>query len=224
MHALIVEDDALVGDGIKRGLEAMGETCDWVQSANDAESALRMVDFDVVVLDLGLPDRDGLAVLQQWRRQGRHVPVLVLTARDAIPERVQGLDAGADDYLTKPFDLSELAARLHSLVRRAGGRSHNVLEMGPLMFDPRSNEVRVHGKPVSLSRRELAVLQALLQQPGRILAPGQLQDHVYGWTEGVESNAVAVHVHNLRRKLGGELIETVRGLGYRLRADEGPNE
>ncbi|MCW8194742.1 response regulator [Proteobacteria bacterium 005FR1] len=217
MHTLIIEDDDLLGDGIKTGLEALGQTCDWVKSAGAAEAALKLTDFDVVVLDLGLPDRDGLQMLRDWRRQGRHVPVLILTARDAVPDRVQGLHAGADDYLTKPFDLSELAARLHSLVRRAAGRSRNVVEYGPLRFDPVSSEVSMRGKAVSLSRRELAVLEALLQQPGRILAPGQLQDHVYGWSEGVESNAVAVHVHNLRRKLGEDLIETVRGIGYRLR-------
>lgn len=217
MHTLIVEDDELVGDGIKTGLEALGQTCDWVKSAGAAEAALKLTNFDVVVLDLGLPDRDGLQMLKDWRRQGRHVPVLILTARDAIPDRVQGLHSGADDYLTKPFDLSELAARLHSLVRRAAGRSRNIVEYGPLRFDPVSSEVSMRGRTLSLSRRELAVLEALLQQPGRILAPGQLQDHVYGWSEGVESNAVAVHVHNLRRKLGEDLIETVRGLGYRLR-------
>lgn len=216
MHVLIIEDDELVGDGIKAGLEALGQTCDWVKSAGAAEAALKVTSFDAVVLDLGLPDRDGLDVLQEWRRQRCDVPVLVLTARDAVPERVQGLHAGADDYLTKPFDLSELAARLHSLVRRSAGRSRNLVEYGPLLFDPVSSNVSIHGRKVSLSRRELAILEALLQQPGRILTPSQLQDHVYGWSEGVESNALAVHVHNLRRKLGDDLIETVRGLGYRL--------
>lgn len=216
MHVLIVEDDELVGDGLKRGLEALGRTADWVKTAAAADSALAMVAFDVVVLDLGLPDIDGLTLLGRWRRQGIDVPVLVLTARDAVPERVQGLNAGADDYLTKPFDLEELAARLHSLTRRASGRSSNVMHYGSLVFDPVALQVSVNGKPVALSRRELAVLQALLKQPGRVLSADQLQDHVYGWSEGVESNAVAVHVHNLRSKLGNNLIETVRGLGYRL--------
>lgn len=216
MHVLIVEDDELVGDGLKRGLEALGQTADWVTTAAAADSALAMVAFDVVVLDLGLPDSDGLSLLQRWRRQGIDVPVLVLTARDAVPERVQGLNAGADDYLTKPFDLEELAARLHSLTRRAGGRASNVMRYGSLAFDPVARSVSIAGKPVALSRRELAVLQALLSQPGRVFSAGQLQDHVYGWSDGVESNAVAVHVHNLRSKLGNNLIQTVRGLGYKL--------
>lgn len=216
MHVLIVEDDELVGDGLKRGLEALGQTADWVTTAAAADSALAMVAFDVVVLDLGLPDSDGLSLLQRWRRQGIDVPVLVLTARDAVPERVQGLNAGADDYLTKPFDLEELAARLHSLTRRAGGRASNVMRYGSLVFDPVARSVSIAGKPVALSRRELAVLQALLSQPGRVFSAGQLQDHVYGWSDGVESNAVAVHVHNLRSKLGNNLIQTVRGLGYKL--------
>lgn len=216
MHVLIVEDDELVGDGLKRGLEALGQTADWVSTAAAAESALAMVAFDVVVLDLGLPDTDGLTLLGRWRRQGTDVPVLVLTARDAVPERVRGLNVGADDYLTKPFDLEELVARLHSLTRRAGGRTTNLMRYGGLVFDPVGLQVSVNGKPVALSRRELAVLQALLTQPGRVLSGSQLQDHVYGWSDGVESNAVAVHVHNLRSKLGNNLIETVRGLGYRL--------
>ncbi len=217
MHVLIVEDDDLVGDGLKAGLEALGQTTDWVRTAATADTALELAHFDVVVLDLGLPDQDGMALLERWRRQGREIPVLILTARDAVPDRVAGLEAGADDYLAKPFDLSELVARLHSLVRRASGRAINLIQYGPLRFDPAKLEVSLDDRPVSLSRRELAVLQALLQNPGRLLTPGQLQDHVYGWSEGVESNAVAVHVHNLRRKLGGDLIETVRGLGYRIR-------
>lgn len=217
MHVLIVEDDALVGDGMKAGLEALGQTTDWVRTAAAADSALGMVRFDVVVLDLGLPDADGISLLEAWRRKGRDIPVLILTARDTVPDRVAGLDAGADDYLPKPFDLSELVARLHSLVRRASGRAMNMIQYGPLRFDPSRQKLWIEDKPVSLSRRELAVLQALLQNPGRLLSPGQLQDHVYGWSEGVESNAVAVHVHNLRRKLDGDLIETVRGFGYRLR-------
>ncbi|WP_341938742.1 response regulator [Marinimicrobium sp. C2-29] len=217
MHILIVEDDRLVGDGLQCGLEALGQTADWVQSAGAAESALDLAAFDAVVLDLGLPDEDGLTALGRWRRQGKDVPVLVLTARDAVPERIQGLNKGADDYLTKPFDLEELVARLHSLVRRASGRSSNVMRYGALVFDPTTLEVTLEDRPISLSRRELAVLEALMKQPGRVLSSEQLQNFLYGWSEGVESNAVAVHVHNLRGKLGGNLIETVRGLGYRLK-------
>lgn len=216
MHILIVEDDELVGDGLKAGLDALGQTSDWVRSARAAETAVGLSRFDVVVLDLGLPDEDGMALLKRWRDKGHDLPILVLTARDAVPERIAGLESGADDYLTKPFDLGELVARLHSLVRRAEGRSTNMVRHGSLTLDPVRLEVQMRGEPVSLSRRELAVLQALLQSPGQILAPGQLQDSVYGWSEGVESNAIAVHIHNLRRKLGDDLIETVRGLGYRL--------
>lgn len=216
MHILIVEDDELVGDGLKAGLAALGQTSDWVRSARAADVAVGFARFDVVILDLGLPDEDGMALLKRWRDKGHDLPILVLTARDAVPERIAGLESGADDYLTKPFDLGELVARLHSLIRRAEGRSTNLVQHGSLTLDPVLLEVRMHDKPVPLSRRELAVLQALLQNPGQILAPGQLQDSVYGWSEGVESNAIAVHVHNLRRKLGDDLIETVRGLGYRL--------
>lgn len=217
MHILIVEDDRLVGDGLQCGLEALGQTADWVQSAGAAESALNLAAFDAVVLDLGLPDEDGLTALGRWRRQGKDVPVLVLTARDAVPERIQGLNRGADDYLTKPFELEELVARLHSLVRRASGRSSNIMRYGALEFDPTTLEVTLENRPISLSRRELAVLEALMKQPGRVLSSEQLQNFLYGWSEGVESNAVAVHVHNLRGKLGGNIIETVRGLGYRLK-------
>lgn len=217
VHVLIVEDDELVGDGIRTGLEALGQTSDWVHSAAAADTAVKMVDFDVVVLDLGLPDEDGMMLLQRWRQRGVNVPVLVLTARDAVPDRVAGLSAGADDYLAKPFDLSELSARLLSLQRRSSGRSTSLIQHANLTFDPFTLEVKLNGVEVSLSRRELAVLQALLQQPGRILSMDQLQNAVYGWSDGVESNAVAVHVYHLRRKLGDQSIETVRGLGYRLR-------
>lgn len=216
MHILIVEDDELVGDGLKAGLEAMGQTSDWVQSAAAAETAMSVARFHVVVLDLGLPDEDGMTLLKRWREQGHDLPILILTARDAVPDRIAGLESGGDDYLTKPFDLGELMARLHSLVRRAEGRSINLVQHGTLSLDPVRLEVQVSGVPVSLSRRELAVLQALLQRPGQILTAGQLQDSVYGWTDGVESNAIAVHVHNLRRKLGNDLIETLRGSGYRI--------
>lgn len=216
MHILIVEDDEFVGEGLKAGLEALGQTSDWVQSAAAAETAISVARFDVVVLDLGLPDEDGMALLKRWREHGHDLPILILTARDAVPDRIAGLESGGDDYLTKPFDLGELVARLHSLVRRAVGRSTNLVQHGTLSLDPVRLEVQVDGVPVSLSRRELAVLQALLQRPGQVLTPGQLQDSVYGWSDGVESNAIAVHVHNLRKKLGNDLIETIRGLGYRI--------
>lgn len=217
MYVLIVEDDDLVGEGIQSGLDLLGHRADWVRDARGAEVALSAANFDAVVLDLSLPDADGMDLLNRWRKAGRDTPVLILTARAAVPDRVAGLESGADDYLTKPFDLNELVARLHSLLRRAGGRITNVIDYGPLRLDLSTLQVIVEGEPIPLARRELTLLQALLQQPGRILTQGQLQDQLYGWSEGIESNAVAVHIHNLRRKLGRDLIETVRGVGYRMK-------
>ena len=172
--------------------------------------------FQVVILDLGLPDEDGMSLLQRWRANGMDLPVLVLTARDAVENRVAGLRAGADDYLLKPFDLDELVARLHALLRRAAGRSVDVIEEGGLRFDPDRGEVSMHGRPVDLSRRELALLVALLHARGRILSVDQLKDSLYGFSEEIESNALNVHIHHLRRKLGTDQIETVRGVGYRF--------
>lgn len=217
MHVLLVEDDELVGDGIINGLRVLGQSADWVKTRAAAATALSLSQFDAVILDLGLPDGDGISLLRSWRRQGRNIPVLILTARDAVPDRVAGLEAGADDYLTKPFDLSELVARLRAMARRAAGRSSHIIEHGPLRFDPITLTVTVHDQEIQLTRRELSILQALLQHQGRVLSIDQLQDYVYGWNEGVESNALTVHIYNLRRKLGGDLIETRRGLGYRLR-------
>ena len=216
MHVLLIEDDRLVASGIVAGLRLLGVTVDHVDSAAQARAALGTSQFDVCVLDLGLPDEDGMAVLARWRSQGKAIPVLVLTARDALEHRVAGLRAGADDYLLKPFDLDELVARLHALVRRASGRSSDLVEHGSLTFSASSAEVRLHGMRVELSRRELALLSALLQNPGRILSLEQLQSSLYGFETGVESNAVNVHIHHLRRKLGPAIVETVRGLGYRL--------
>ncbi|ASK35883.1 response regulator [Alloalcanivorax mobilis] len=216
MHVLLVEDDALLGDGVQVGLEAHGFTVAWVESAAAATAALLSVHFDAVVLDLGLPDEDGVTLLRRWRRQGRSESVLVLTARDGVDHRVLGLNAGADDYLIKPFDLSELAARLHALLRRAQGRTSPLIEYGELRFDPARQELWRGERLVPLPRRERALLLALLQSRGRVLTADELADRVYGWTGGVESNALAVHIHSLRRKLGDRLIETVRGEGYRL--------
>ena len=218
MYVLIVEDDALMGEGIQAGLNALGIQAEWVRNARDTETAMTTASFDVVVLDLGLPDEDGMQLLRRWRQRGDNLPVLILTARDAVPDRVSGLQAGADDYLSKPFDLTELAARLHSLVRRAAGRTTQTIQHGDLHFNPQTLQVTLKDKTLSLSRREITVLDTLLQQPGRVVTTAQLQDRLYGWTEGIESNAVAVHIHNLRRKLGDEWIVTVRGMGYRLGA------
>ncbi|KIL04522.1 response regulator transcription factor [Stutzerimonas balearica] len=216
MHVLLAEDDELIASGIIAGLGAQGLTVDHVASAAAAEALLRAAAFDVLVLDLGLPDEDGIELLRRLRQHGLDLPVLVLTARDAVSDRVTGLHAGADDYLLKPFDLRELAARLHTLVRRSAGRAVTQIEHGRLRYDPGSCEARLDGRPVDLSRREQALLQALLNSRGRVLSADQLKDAVYGLADDVESNALNVHIHHLRRKLGSGIVETVRGLGYRL--------
>ncbi|MBG5696331.1 response regulator [Pseudomonas aeruginosa] len=216
MHVLLTEDDDLIASGIVAGLNAQGLTVDRVASAADTQALLQVARFDVLVLDLGLPDEDGLRLLQRLRQQGVDLPVLVLTARDAVTDRVAGLQAGADDYLLKPFDLRELGARLHTLQRRSAGRCVNVIEHGRLSYDPSTRETWLDGRPVELARREQALLQALLNNRGRILSGEQLKDSVYGFGDEVESNALNVHIHHLRRKLGNAIVQTVRGLGYRL--------
>ncbi|MBG4899985.1 response regulator [Pseudomonas aeruginosa] len=216
MHVLLTEDDDLIASGIVAGLNAQGLTVDRVASAADTQALLQVARFDVLVLDLGLPDEDGLRLLQRLRQQGVDLPVLVLTARDAVTDRGAGLPAGADDYLLKPFDLRELGARLHTLLRRSAGRCVNVIEHGRLSYDPSTRETWLDGRPVELSRREQALLQALLNNRGRILSGEQLKDSVYGFGDEVESNALNVHIHHLRRKLGNAIVQTVRGLGYRL--------
>ncbi|HBO4008571.1 TPA: response regulator [Pseudomonas aeruginosa] len=216
MHVLLTEDDDLIASGIVAGLNAQGLTVDRVASAADTQALLQVARFDVLVLDLGLPDEEGLRLLQRLRQQGVDLPVLVLTARDAVTDRVAGLQAGADDYLLKPFDLRELGARLHTLQRRSAGRCVNVIEHGRLSYDPSTRETWLDGRPVELSRREQALLQALLNNRGRILSGEQLKDSVYGFGDEVESNALNVHIHHLRRKLGNAIVQTVRGLGYRL--------
>ncbi|EOH1732208.1 response regulator [Pseudomonas aeruginosa] len=216
MHVLLTEDDDLIASGIVAGLNAQGLTVDRVASAADTQALLQVARFDVLVLDLGLPDEDGLRLLQRLRQQGVDLPVLVLTARDVVTDRVAGLQAGADDYLLKPFDLRELGARLHTLQRRSAGRCVNVIEHGRLSYDPSTRETWLDGRPVELSRREQALLQALLNNRGRILSGEQLKDSVYGFGDEVESNALNVHIHHLRRKLGNAIVQTVRGLGYRL--------
>lgn len=216
MRILVVEDDELIARGIASGLRAHGLTVDTVPSAAQAELALEQAGCDAVVLDRGLPDGDGLALLARLRRRGNAVPVLLLTARDEIQDRIDGLQAGGDDYLVKPFDLGELVARLHALIRRAQGRSTNLVEAGPLRFDPSNGDAWLGDEPVPLSRREAALLACLAQAEGRCVTTEQIKDRLYGLDQDVGSNAVNVHVHNLRRKLGAGAIATVRGLGYRL--------
>lgn len=220
MHVLLVEDDPLVASGIEAGLKLHGLTIDHVGTASQADSALRLSHFDVCILDLGLPDEDGMELLRRWRDQGRELPVLVLTARDALNHRIDGLLGGADDYLIKPFDLDELQARLHALTRRAAGRSKDCIEHGRVVFCSSTGEVWLDDVPVALARRELSLLRALLQNPRAILNTQQLCDSVYGYEQNLESNAINVHIYHLRRKLGNHIVETVRGLGYRLGSAE----
>lgn len=216
MRVLVIEDDELVASGILAGLRLSGIGADHVACASHAETAVHTGSFDVIILDLGLPDEDGLALLKRWRARALATPVLVLTARDDVQDKVAGLRSGADDYLVKPFELDELVARLHALQRRSAGRSVDRIEHGPLVFDPATCEVTLYGQPVELSRRELALLQALLNSGKRILSADQVKDSLYGLGDAVESNALNVHIHHLRRKLGPHIVETVRGMGYRL--------
>ena len=216
MRVLLVEDDEMIGDSLRKGLRGEGFTVDWARDGRDAELALETTEYALVLLDLGLPRKDGLVVLRDWRQRGNAVPVLVLTARDAVPDRVKGLDSGADDYLVKPFDLTELLARMRALLRRQTGRARDLIEVGTLRLDPVAHTVEYRGRPVPLSAREFTLLHALLETPGAVLSREQLEDRLYGWGEEVESNAVEVHIHNLRRKLDSRIIRTVRGVGYRL--------
>lgn len=216
MHILLVEDDPLIASGIATGLAVQGMTVDPVGTAAHAEAMLGTIAFDVMILDLGLPDEDGVLLLRRLRAREVTIPVLVLTARDAISDRVAGLQAGADDYLVKPFDLRELSARLHAMLRRASGRSSNLIRHGVLVYDPDAALAWVNDTPVELSRRERALLSTLLLSKGRVLTAGQLKDSIYGMSDELESNALNVHIHHLRRKLGNDIVETVRGLGYRL--------
>ncbi|MDP3761309.1 MAG: winged helix-turn-helix domain-containing protein [Ramlibacter sp.] len=214
MRILLAEDDPLLGDGLRAGLRQSGFQVDWVRDGVAAERELRAEPYAAAVLDLGLPLKDGMAVLASIRREGVKTPVLVLTARDAVPDRIRGLDLGADDYVVKPVDLHELAARLRALVRRAHGQPEERLFALDVALDPASRTVQRGGEPVTLPAREFDLLHALMLNAGRVLSREQLEQHLYSWGREVESNAVEVHVHHLRRKLGNGLIQTVRGVGY----------
>jgi DNA-binding response OmpR family regulator len=213
MRILIVEDDSLVGDGLMRGLRHLGFAPEWVRDGEAARAALGE-EFEAVVLDLGLPRLDGLSLLRMIRARGNAVPVLVLTARDATAEKIDGLDAGADDYLVKPAELDELAARLRALIRRHHGQLSPALRIGDVELDPAARRVHKAGEAVELSAGELLVLETLMQSAGRVVSKARLEAALYGWSEGVESNVVEVHVHRLRRKLGNDFIRTLRGIGY----------
>jgi len=219
MRILLAEDDPLLGDGLRAGLRQLGFLVDWVRDGDAAERELRAQPYAAAVLDLGLPLKDGMEVLAAIRREGITLPVLVLTARDALPDRIRGLDVGADDYVIKPVDLNELAARLRALVRRSHGQPQECLTAQDVVVDPAARTVTRGGIPVALSAREFDLLHALLLNAGRVLSREQLEQHLYSWGQEVESNAIEVHVHHLRRKLGNALIQTVRGVGYVLAGD-----
>ena len=222
MRILLAEDDPLLGDGLRAGLRQLGFLVDWVRDGEAAQRELLAQPYVAAVLDLGLPRKDGLNVLADVRRAGVTTPVLVLTARDAVPDRIRGLDVGADDYVVKPVDLHELAARLRALVRRAHGQTQECLRAQEVELDPGAHTVRHTGEPVTLSSREFDLLHAFMLNPDRVLSREQLEKHLYSWGKEVESNAVEVHIHNLRRKLGSSLIHTVRGVGYMLVRQSSP--
>lgn len=216
MRLLLAEDDAMIGESVQRGLRQDGFAVDWVRDGRAAEVALSENVHDLVLLDLGLPRKEGLDVLRAMRRRGDARPVLILTARDAVADRVAGLDAGADDYVLKPFELTELAARIRALLRRRSGRATPILSAGDITLDPATHEVRVNDNPIGLSAREFALLEALLVRPGAVLSRAQLEEKLYGWNEEVGSNAVEVHLHALRRKLPPDTIRNVRGVGWTI--------
>ncbi|TAL21537.1 MAG: response regulator [Nitrospirae bacterium] len=223
MRLLLVEDDTLLGDGVRAGLRQAGYTVDWCKEGRAAQRALESESYALMVLDLGLPQLSGLDLLAWLRQKGESLPVLILTARDTVADRVKGLDSGADDYLIKPFDLEELTARIRALLRRHGGRAAPLISRDKLTLDPAAHVVTLDNQPVDLAPREFAILQALLENAGRVLSRERLEQILYGWGEEVESNAVEVHIHHLRRKLGATLIRTIRGVGYVIEKPENPS-
>lgn len=216
MRLLLVEDDPMIGDSVRKGLRQDGFTVDWVRDGRSAEAALGDRVHDLLLLDLGLPGKDGIEILRSLRDKGNPVPVLILTARDAVTDRVAGLNAGADDYLVKPFDLDELVARIHALLRRQAGRADAVIRHGALVLNPVTHQATFNDQPLNLSAREYALLQALLDRPGAVFSVSQLEDKIYGWDDEVGSNTIEVYVHSLRKKLGAGFIKNVRGVGYMI--------
>jgi len=216
MRLLLVEDDLMIGESVLDLLRDEGYAVDWVKDGDIALAVLEDQPYDLILLDLGLPKRDGLSVLKILRDRKNRTPVLVTTARDAVAQRIEGLDAGADDYIVKPYDLGELLARIRSLVRRSAGRAEPVYAYAGVSIDPASREVRVDGQPVPVSAREWMLLELLLARPGSVWSRKQLEERLYSWKDGVSSNAVEVHIHSLRKKIGAELIQNVRGVGYMI--------
>jgi DNA-binding response OmpR family regulator len=219
MRILVVEDDALLGDGIQAGLRQQGFTADWVRDGVAAAHAIESEPYVAVVLDLGLPRRSGLDVLKHLRQANNPVPVLILTARDTVEDRITGLDTGADDYLVKPFDLGELSARLRALIRRASGTPAAVLTVGALRLDPAARTVSYHDEPKTLSAKEFGLLQVFMANAGRVLTRDQLAASLYAWGEEIESNAIDVHLHHLRKKISPNIVQTLRGVGYLMPKD-----
>lgn len=220
MRILLAEDDQMIGEVVLDTLRAEGWAVDWVKDGAMAETALATADYDLLLLDLGLPRKEGLEVLRDLRAQKKRLPVLIATARDAVAQRIAGLDAGADDYLVKPYDLDELLARVRALLRRAAGRAEPVYAWGQVRITPATREVTLAGQPVTLSAREWAVLEPLLARPGRVLSRAQLEEKLYAWRDDINSNAVEVYIHGVRKKLGAGLIQNQRGLGYRVPVQE----
>ena len=218
MRLLLIEDDPMIGRAVRHGLAQAGFTVDWVTDGHSGQAAAANGVYDAVVLDIGLPRLDGLTLLQELRARRDAVPVLITSARDAVPDRIAGLNAGADDYLLKPFDLDELIARLRALLRRHAGAASSVMTVGTLSLDAVQRTVTQNGCELSLTAKEFALLEALLRRPGAVLSRERLEESIYGWGEEIGSNAVEVHLHNLRRKLGGNVIRNVRGVGYRITA------
>lgn len=222
MRVLLVEDDEMLGGGLQSGLTQDGYAVDWVKDGDAAELFLRTEEYEIVILDLGLPKKSGLEVLKHLRSEGSVIPVLILTARDSVNDRVKGLDCGADDYMIKPFDLDELNARIRALMRRRSGRAETAITHGELVIDPASHTAELSGESVDLSPREFTLLEKLLESRGRVLSRSQLEQSLYSWKDEVDSNAVEVHIHHLRKKIGSETIRTVRGVGYII--DKAPKE
>lgn len=214
MRILLVEDDDLLGDGVFHGLKQYGYTVDWLKDGLSAEHAVKTDQFDAVILDLGLPKRSGLEVLTYMRKNKINTPVLILTAKETVEDRIQGLDSGADDYLVKPFDLDELCARLRAIQRRKSDRSKPVIELDGLVVDPASHQVTYKGQELTLSRREYVLLLKFIESPGTVLSRDYLTQSLYGWDGDVDSNTLEVHVHNLRKKISSDFIKTIRGIGY----------
>lgn len=216
MRVLLVEDDTMIGESLEEGLRKENYAVDWVQDGHAADLALSNHSYDLILLDIGLPRKDGIRVLDDYRHKDGDAAVLILSARDATSARIQGLDAGADDYLIKPFDLDELFARMRALTRRRAGRSNPELSYADLSINPATRTITYKGAPLHLSAREFALLLALIDQPGRVMSRAQLEERLYGWNEEIGSNAIEVYVHGLRKKLGPDFIKNVRGIGYKL--------